>query len=213
MKKLLLLLFLCASTLYAQTEKINFDLKEGTDQSISIINIEKITLEGQATDDPTVTVVLTDGADPIVIHATNIEKVSFYPADLSLGMYLHYNDDTPMETVLTSSFDEFIIAYETSVEEVSTDGDLAFTNNYPNPFSESTTIEFNLQNPGMTNAEILDVHGSTVLELQNENLASGSHQLVWTGNDASGNKVQSGIYICRVQTGQSVIMKKIMLVK
>ena len=70
-------------------------------------------------------------------------------------------------------------------------------NNYPNPFSASTTISVNVPNNGFYTLNIYDIQGNLVRTLSSENMNQGLRSFLWNGNDNSGNKVQSGLYIYR----------------
>ncbi|HTR81049.1 MAG TPA: kelch repeat-containing protein [Bacteroidota bacterium] len=81
--------------------------------------------------------------------------------------------------------------------------------NYPNPFNPSTTIQFTLANDGMTTLKIYNVIGQEVAVLVNEELKAGEeHKAVF-----DGSHLASGMYVARLQSGNSVLLKKMMLVK
>jgi len=49
--------------------------------------------------------------------------------------------------------------------------------------------------------------------LVNENLSVGTHQVVWMGNDEHGNTMSSGIYFYRMQSGNFVETRRMLLMK
>jgi flagellar hook assembly protein FlgD len=61
--------------------------------------------------------------------------------------------------------------------------------NYPNPFASSTTIQFNLAEPGAVRLEIYDVIGRKVATLVDGSLSAGTHAVSW-----DGSSVPNGIY-------------------
>jgi hypothetical protein len=65
--------------------------------------------------------------------------------------------------------------------------------NYPNPFNTSTTITFDLPEPGFARLEIFDILGRRVATLINQPLDPGRHRRSW---DASASA--SGVYIIRL---------------
>ena len=71
--------------------------------------------------------------------------------------------------------------------------------NYPNPFSEGTSIEFKLNEPGKYQLTIFDVNGRKVRTLHDDNELSNIHTLYWNGNNNSGKTVDSGIYFYRLE--------------
>ncbi len=71
--------------------------------------------------------------------------------------------------------------------------------NYPNPFYETTAIQYNLQEAGSVNLKIYDAQGKLVTVLVNEYQAAGVHVIIWDGTDSNNNKVQPGIYFYMLQ--------------
>ncbi|MEP0008458.1 MAG: FG-GAP-like repeat-containing protein, partial [Balneola sp.] len=81
--------------------------------------------------------------------------------------------------------------------------------NYPNPFNPSTTIAFGLPESGKVTLEVFDVLGRKVATLLNgDNKSAGRYTVNF---DASS--LSSGMYIYRLQVGNSVITKKLTLIK
>lgn len=85
--------------------------------------------------------------------------------------------------------------------------------NYPNPFNPNTKIEYILPNKSNVKVEIFNSLGAKIIELVNENQSSGKHTTEWTGIDASGNQVASGVYFYKVSTPQNSLSKKMLLIK
>lgn len=82
-------------------------------------------------------------------------------------------------------------------------------NVYPNPFNEATMFEVKLSTASQVKIEILDITGKKVAELTNTMFAAGTHQFNWNGTNAAGNAVSSGLYFCRIATGDQVQTLKI----
>jgi len=80
--------------------------------------------------------------------------------------------------------------------------------NYPNPFNPTTLISFTLPEATHVKLEIYNIMGqlvSTVVEGYRE---AGNHTAIWNGNDAA-----SGIYLYRLEAGEFVNTKKMVLLK
>ncbi len=71
--------------------------------------------------------------------------------------------------------------------------------NYPNPFREGTTIEFNLDQPGKYLITVLDVNGRVIRSLSDHDQISTVLNIYWDGRDNSGKPVDSGIYFYRLE--------------
>lgn len=70
----------------------------------------------------------------------------------------------------------------------------------PNPFRESTEIEFTLPREGRARVEVFDLQGKRVAQVLDRTLPAGRHGARWDGRDATGRTVASGIYHVRVES-------------
>ncbi len=80
--------------------------------------------------------------------------------------------------------------------------------NYPNPFNPATTIRFSLTATAHTTLKVFDVLGRDVATLVNNPMEAGTHSIV-----LDGSKFSSGTYFYKLQSGNNVAVKKLMLVK
>ena len=87
-------------------------------------------------------------------------------------------------------------------------GTMKFYTVYPNPFNALTTISYRLQSQANVTLKIFDINGRQVAELTDELMDAGSHSVIWEGKDAP-----SGVYICRLDTGNEVDSRKLMVIR
>ena len=80
--------------------------------------------------------------------------------------------------------------------------------NYPNPFNPSTNIVFTLPSSGNVILSIYDITGKLIKHLVNNQMSAGEHTINF---DAS--ELASGTYIYRIQTGNFVKSRKMLLLK
>jgi hypothetical protein len=80
--------------------------------------------------------------------------------------------------------------------------------NYPNPFNPITTIEFDLKKAGKVSLKIFNILGEEIATLLSASLFSGSYKYKW---DASG--LASGVYLYRLQAGDYVKTRKMVLMR
>ena len=85
--------------------------------------------------------------------------------------------------------------------------------NYPNPFNPSTTIRYTLPVAGGVQLEIVNTLGQTINALVNQHQQAGTHSVVWDGTDMNGDQASTGVYIYRLKTANSVLAKKMILLK
>jgi len=80
--------------------------------------------------------------------------------------------------------------------------------NYPNPFNPSTTIKYSIPKQRDVTLKVYDLLGSEVLTLVNKLQFKGKYEVDFDGSDLT-----SGIYFYRLQAGDFVETKKMILMK
>ncbi len=89
--------------------------------------------------------------------------------------------------------------------------------NFPNPFNESTTIQYTINaesvQPVHITLKIYNVLGERVRTLVNENKFSGEYQIIWDGRNEHGSEVPSGIYFYQLKVKDQKLTKKALLLK
>ncbi|MBN2185411.1 MAG: T9SS type A sorting domain-containing protein [Candidatus Krumholzibacteriota bacterium] len=84
---------------------------------------------------------------------------------------------------------------------------------YPNPFNPSTLIRFELPEAMHVRLDIYNVSGQLVATLEDGFREAGIHDMPWNGMNSSGVSVGSGVYFYRLQAGEAVITKKMLLLR
>jgi sugar lactone lactonase YvrE len=103
---------------------------------------------------------------------------------------------------------DFIQLEPSAVDQIGLPGGFIVSQNYPNPFNVSTIIEYNLPEASDIRLDIYDVLGRMVATLMNQRQPAGIHRLIW---QATNNP--SGVYFYRIQTGDYIETKKMLLLK
>jgi hypothetical protein len=80
--------------------------------------------------------------------------------------------------------------------------------NYPNPFNPSTNISFSVPSKSLVTLKLYDALGREVTSLLAEELAAGTYSRQW-----NAAKLPSGVYFYRLQAGEYVETKKMILLK
>jgi len=166
-------------------------------------------------------------ADPVFVDLNN----GYYFLDQDISPCINAGSQTAFEAGLnnyTTSYelildsDQVDIGYHYHPDDsiqVSINDDLVFAvetlllSNYPNPFSQSTEIGYQLPVSGKVVLKVYNIQGQEVRTLVNEKQPAGKHSVIWDGTDNSGNAVVQGIYFCKLNIdNKPVSTKKIMFV-
>jgi agmatine/peptidylarginine deiminase len=83
-----------------------------------------------------------------------------------------------------------------------------FSQNYPNPFNSNTTIQFALPRTIHVSIMVYNALGLEVVTLMDKNLPPGQYKTTWNAADFA-----SGVYLYRIQAGDFVETKKLLLLK
>ncbi len=84
---------------------------------------------------------------------------------------------------------------------------------YPNPFNPSTSVYFNLEEPGDVRVVVYDAEGRLVRRLVAAAYPAGVHSAEFDGRDDGGQPLASGVYFYRFVTEGASVTKKLVLVK
>jgi hypothetical protein len=84
----------------------------------------------------------------------------------------------------------------------------SISQNYPNPFNPSTTIRYALPHRSHVTLSVYNTLGQLVGSLVNGDIEAGSHEVTF---NATG--LASGVYFYRIQAGDFVQIRKLVLVK
>jgi hypothetical protein len=85
--------------------------------------------------------------------------------------------------------------------------------NYPNPFNPSTVIRYSLINPSHVKLTIYDLLGQKIRTLNDSFQYAGDYSSVWDAKDANNNPVASGVYLYHLETNESTLQKKMLLIR
>ena len=85
--------------------------------------------------------------------------------------------------------------------------------NYPNPFNPITTLQYELPEDLFVNVTVYDMLGNVVNNLINANQSSGYKSIQWNATNNQGEPVSAGVYLYKIQVGDFVDTKKMILLK
>lgn len=91
--------------------------------------------------------------------------------------------------------------------------DFRLGQNYPNPFNMQTTLNFAMPRTTHIKLEIFDILGHHIRTIIDQEMPIGYHGVNWNGQNSQGEIVSSGIYFCRLISGNTKRIIKIQLLK
>ena len=74
-------------------------------------------------------------------------------------------------------------------------------------------IRYSIIKPAQVSLKIYDVLGSEIKTLVNKEQVNGVYEVTWNGDDQFGNKVSTGVYFYKINTGLYSETRKMMLIK
>ena len=91
--------------------------------------------------------------------------------------------------------------------------DFIIHQNYPNPFNPTTTLRYDIPKDGLVNITVYDMLGNKINQLVNEVQNSGYKSVQWNATNYQGEPVSAGVYLYKIQAGNFVDTKKMILLK
>jgi len=85
--------------------------------------------------------------------------------------------------------------------------------NYPNPFSDQTTIYYEIGGETRVNISIYNLAGQLLSTLVERQHSPGSYSCIWDGTNASGMKLRGGVYLYRISTADYQETRRMILLK
>lgn len=84
---------------------------------------------------------------------------------------------------------------------------------FPNPFSESITLSYEVKEDANVNISIYNMNGTLISTIVDVEMHSGSYEVKWNADDMSGSKVPNGTYIYKITIDNEVESNIMMLQK
>ncbi len=164
------------------------------------------------------------GAPTVWLLKTDADGDSLWARTIEGGDYLWWFKALPTEDAgfaivgATRSWagngDVWLIKTE-AVEEVTPGREVgnlpsvfAILDSYPNPFNQSTRINYSLPIGGVADLKVFDIMGRLATTLNFGYQRSGNHTFVWRAND-----LPSGMYIIQLDAGKMQAQQRVTLLK
>ena len=135
----------------------------------------------------------------------------FIILNLAIGGNWPGNPDGTMQFPIKMYVD-YVKAYElvTDIENMNDEipQEIKLEQNYPNPFNPETKIKYSVPETEFVSLKVYDILGNEISSLVNERKTTGNYEIKFDGTSLS-----SGIYLAKLQVGNSFKMRKMILAK
>ena len=91
--------------------------------------------------------------------------------------------------------------------------DFQLNQNFPNPFNSGTVISFALPQAEAVDLAVYNITGQKVATLVSGQRPTGGYQIHWDGRDDQQRPLASGLYLYRLQAGDRVHARKLLLLR
>ncbi len=85
--------------------------------------------------------------------------------------------------------------------------------NYPNPFSQETEINYQLPKVSDVHIVIIDMQGRQIRTLVNQKQSAGNFTVKWNGKNSSGAHVASGVYFIQMEADDFRAVNEMVLMR
>lgn len=141
----------------------------------------------------------------VTFDATGMEAGNYY-ADIIIAS----NDPDTPELIVPAHLHVLPVG----IEEEHIPKVFFIEQNYPNPFSANTAIQFGCPEPANVRLIIYDIMGRVVNVLIDSKVEAGYHTVNWYGTTKSGEKIANAVYFYRMETDKGFNQtKKMILLK
>ena len=120
----------------------------------------------------------------------------------------HFNDQWPLHLAWEFKDQQFGLEDAGVHQPAVLPSVMVLEQNYPNPFNPTTTIEFYIPQTDYVTIKIFDIVGREIATLMNRELVTGHQTITWNGKNVS-----SGIYFIKLESGELVQTKKMVLLE
>jgi hypothetical protein len=138
-----------------------------------------------------------------------------YEACASLDAAYYYSfeahlniDGETSSTGKESHGDSIPVLIECTLTDIELPQQVTLNQNYPNPFNPTTTIDFDLVEPGNISLRVFDLAGHEIATLVDGHLSAGNHTVFFDASDLA-----TGVYYYTLQAAGVQSTRKMLLVK
>jgi len=197
---------LTSFTAFPQNNSVNLSWQTATETNNSGFKVERRkTIDERSEEWNTIGFVSGNGT------TTEPQSYSFVDENLSSGIYKYRLKQIDYDGTFT--YLPTGQAGSNEIEVEITPSEFALEQNYPNPFNPSTSIQYAIGNKQFVQLKVYDVLGNEIATLVNEEKSAGSYEVEFDVAQDSRPAIASGIYFYKLQAGEFIQTKKMILIK
>ena len=153
------------------------------------------------------------GWGQIILQGVVVDETS-EPVKYVLVELIDEQNTSRIFSSYTNEVGEYEIETTTSVKDKRPQipGNMTLNQNYPNPFNPSTVISWEIFNDAHVRVAVHNILGQNVKTLYNGFQTPGINNVIWDATDDFGNGVPTGVYFYSLNTGETHIVKKMLLI-
>lgn len=141
----------------------------------------------------------------------DLDKESLVFIGSSMARAEAYTDDLHVKTFRTQPVRVKVFEQASGAESALLDG-YSLSQNVPNPFAETTELNFRLPIDTEAAFVIYDMNGQEIRRFR-EQYEAGDHLLIWNGTDQQDDPVSGGVYYIRMVSGDFTATRKMILIR
>ncbi len=144
--------------------------------------------------------VLLGGDSRVIVPSTAAPGQSYYKETDTWEDFYDYVDDSGFENTGNICIKALAIHNPTlSTSSIKDNGNNILRGNYPNPFSRSTVIRYNLSERSSVKLFIYDITGKLVKTINEGMRSAGEHSYTWNATTDGGVTVSKGLYFYMIE--------------
>ena len=165
---------------------------------------------------PTVTTQSFSGTSRSFSYA---EFIGLWPSSLQMINRLNYKFDvyaySGNDSMAITGTRQLLVerSGDLNTESIGIPNSFVLHPNYPNPFNPETQIRFEIPYAGNVDLSIYNLLGMKVRTLYAGQKSAGVFEYKWDGKNDHNQSVSGGVYIYKLQGGQQMQMRKMILLK
>jgi glucuronoarabinoxylan endo-1,4-beta-xylanase len=125
--------------------------------------------------------------------------------------FIDKGDTTKKTSVLTDTAGRYSINLVTSATQVDAPpSEFKLEQNYPNPFSTSTAISYQINKQSDVTVTVYDILGREIRTFAAGDQGAGPHGVLWDGKNNAGEIVSRGVYFYQLRVQNQTLVRKML---